>query len=71
MENVPSSNDYKGGFATKLTHKDLGLAVDCAKKAGATMPLTYNTHQLFNMMVESGVGDKDFSYILQYLNGKQ
>ncbi|KAF1317492.1 3-hydroxyisobutyrate dehydrogenase, partial [Globisporangium splendens] len=71
MENVPSSNDYKGGFASKLTRKDLGLAVDCAKQAEVNLPLTFNTHQLFNMMVTSGGGDKDFSYILQFLKGKQ
>ncbi|DAZ93066.1 TPA: hypothetical protein N0F65_008860, partial [Lagenidium giganteum] len=69
MEGVPSSNGYKGGFATKLTRKDLGLAVDCAKAADVTLPLTFNVHQLLNMMVTHGAGDKDFSYILQFLKG--
>ncbi|RLN86693.1 hypothetical protein BBJ28_00013388 [Nothophytophthora sp. Chile5] len=71
MENVPSSNNYEGGFAVTLHRKDLGLAVDCAKQAEVSIPLTSQVHQLFNMMVTSGYGRKDFSYILPYLkNGK-
>lgn len=71
IEGVPSSNNYNGGFATKLARKDLALAVDCAKAAEVTLPLTFNVHQLYNMMVANGAGDKDFSYILQFLKGKQ
>jgi 3-hydroxyisobutyrate dehydrogenase len=71
MENVPSSNNYDGGFAVTLHRKDLGLAMDCAKQAEVSVPLTCQVHQLFNMMVSGGHGKKDFSYILPYLkNGK-
>ncbi|KAL4140386.1 hypothetical protein PRNP1_014670 [Phytophthora ramorum] len=71
MENVPSSNNYEGGFAVTLHRKDLGLAMDCAKQAEVSVPLTCQVHQLFNMMVSGGHGKKDFSYMLPYLkNGK-
>ncbi|CAI5741696.1 unnamed protein product [Peronospora destructor] len=71
MENVPSSNNYEGGFAVALHRKDLGLAMDCAKQAEVSVPLTCHVHQLFNMMVAGGYGKKDFSYLLPYLkNGK-
>jgi 3-hydroxyisobutyrate dehydrogenase len=70
MEGVPSSNDYKGGFAVKLMRKDLGLAVDAAKNAEASVPLTSATHQLYNLMVNEGNGHKDFSFILKFLQGK-
>lgn len=71
LPNVPASNDYKGGFVCNLIRKDLGIAVDCAKSAEVTLPLTYQVHQLYNMMVISGNGKKDFSYILQFLKGQK
>ena len=71
MENVPASNDYKGGFASVLMRKDLGLALDAAKASEASVPLTSATHQLYNMIVAQGNGGKDFSYILKFLEGKK
>ncbi|TMW60090.1 hypothetical protein Poli38472_000132 [Pythium oligandrum] len=70
MENVPSTNGYKGGFSSSLVKKDLGLGVDAAKNAQVTLPLTYAVHQLYSMIVNEGHGNKDFSYILQFLKGK-
>ncbi|GLE02572.1 hypothetical protein PINS_up019960 [Pythium insidiosum] len=70
MEGVPSSNGYKGGFASKLMKKDLGLGIDAAKQAEVSAPLTFAVHQLFSMMVNEGNGNKDFAYVLQYLKGK-
>lgn len=70
LEGVPSSNNYKGGFASKLMKKDLGLGVDAAKQAEVTLPLTFAVHQLYSMIVNQGEGNKDFSYILPFLKGK-
>ena len=69
MPNVPSSNDYKGGFAIQLIRKDLGLAIDAAKSVEASIPLTHTIHQLYNILVSQGKGKKDFSYIIQLLLG--
>ena len=35
LPNVPSSNDYKGGFAAALIAKDMRLAIDAAEGADA------------------------------------
>eukprot|EP00624_Nannochloropsis_granulata_P002437 evm.model.NODE_2219_length_28325_cov_37.384148.11 len=32
IPSAPSSNDYQGGFASRLMQKDLGIAGDAAKK---------------------------------------
>ena len=46
MDNVPSSNGYKGGFGTALMTKDLGLAQDAATRAQAATPLGSLAHQV-------------------------
>ena len=33
--NSPSDNNYKGGFATALMYKDLGLAIDAATQTNS------------------------------------
>ncbi|CAK4085257.1 unnamed protein product [Aphanomyces euteiches] len=71
LENVPASNDYKGGFASVLMRKDLGLALDAAKSTEASVPLTSTVHQLYNMIVAQGNGQKDFSYVLKFLEGQK
>lgn len=67
MPNVPSSKEYAGGFGSALMLKDLGLAIDAANGARASLPLGANAHQLYNMMVAHGHGGKDFSYVFQYI----
>ncbi|OQS01543.1 3-hydroxyisobutyrate dehydrogenase [Achlya hypogyna] len=71
MEGVPSSNEYKGGFASVLMRKDLGLAIDAAKSVEASIPLTSSVHQFYNLIVNQGHGGKDFGYILKFLEGKE
>ena len=51
MENVPSSNDYKGGFGTALMTKDLGLAQDAATRAQAAAPLGSMAHQVMKWVL--------------------
>jgi len=67
MENVPSANDYKGGFGTALIAKDLGLASASATKTGSSIPLGSLSHQLYRLMSTQGYGGKDFSFIYQFL----
>lgn len=70
MKDVPSSNNYEGGFLVKLIAKDLGLAENAALSCGAPVPLTAITHQLYRSLMVNGYGDKDFAYIYQFLKGK-
>lgn len=63
MENVPSSNNYAGGFMTNLMVKDLGLAMETAIKSGSSTPMGALTRNLYALHQKSGNGDKDFSSI--------
>ena len=68
MENVPSSNGYKGGFGTALMAKDLGLAQDAATRVKAAAPLGSLAHQMYRLMCESGYAGRDFSSVYEFLN---
>jgi 3-hydroxyisobutyrate dehydrogenase len=68
---TPATNDYDGGFATKLMLKDLGLAVAAGKEAGVYMPLGIASRNLYQEVMDQGMGDKDFGVMLQYLRAKQ
>ncbi|XP_017776295.1 PREDICTED: NAD-dependent L-serine dehydrogenase [Nicrophorus vespilloides] len=71
LPNVPSSKNYDGGFMVKLIAKDLGLAEGAALAANAPVPMTAAVHQLYRAMMNHGLGDKDFSVIYQFLQGKK
>jgi len=66
-DNVPSSNDYKGGFGTALMTKDLGLAQDAATRAQAATPLGSLAHQIYRVMCNAGYSEKDFSSAFKFI----
>ncbi len=68
MENVPSSNDYQGGFMVDLMAKDLGLAMDTAVQSQSSTPMGALARNLFAMHAASGNGGKDFSSIFNMFN---
>jgi len=70
IENVPSSNDYRGGFGTALMTKDLGLAQDAATRTKAATPLGSVAHQMYRVMCNAGYAEKDFSSAFQFLREK-
>ncbi len=63
MENVPSSNGYKGGFMANLMQKDLNLAMQTAKDTGAETPMGAKATELYDAHVLEH-GEKDFSSIM-------
>ncbi|KGJ93624.1 3-hydroxyisobutyrate dehydrogenase [Thalassotalea sp. ND16A] len=65
MENVPSSNDYNGGFMTDLMAKDLGLAMDTAVQSQSATPMGTLARSLFALHAGKGNGAKDFSSIIK------
>ncbi|RUO25386.1 3-hydroxyisobutyrate dehydrogenase [Aliidiomarina minuta] len=71
LENVPSSNQYEGGFLVDLMAKDLGLAMDTAGAAGAATPMGERVQQLYKEHSEAGYGKKDFSSIFNYFEPKR
>jgi 3-hydroxyisobutyrate dehydrogenase len=66
----PASNEYQGGFGTRLMLKDLGLAIDAAKDIRVALPVGTATKELYQMADLRGMGDKDFGVMLQFLKGK-
>lgn len=70
MDNVPSSNDYQGGFLVDLMAKDLGLAQQTALESGAATPMGSLTRNLYHSWSEQGHGRQDFSSIFNYVAPK-
>ena len=68
MENVPSSNDYQGGFMVDLMAKDLGLAMDTAVTSQSSTPMGALARNLYAIHAASGSGTKDFSSIFNLFN---
>lgn len=66
----PASNDYQGGFGTKLMLKDLSLAVKAGMDVDVALPIGTATKELYQLAKLRGLGDKDFGVILQYLRGR-
>ena len=69
MEGTPACSNYNGGFATRLLSKDLGLALEEAKKMNAPLPMTCKAQELYKQMMNElpGMDGKDFSAIYSYL----
>ena len=70
-KNAPASKDYEGGFGSKLMLKDLGLAVAAAEHAGVAVPLAAASKELYQMVANRGLGDKDFGVMFQFLKGQK
>ncbi|MFN3746921.1 MAG: 3-hydroxyisobutyrate dehydrogenase [Hyphomicrobiaceae bacterium] len=66
----PANNGYKPGFAAALMQKDLGLAQEAARAAGASTPMGAGASQLYNLFVAQGHGGDDFSGIINLIRGK-
>lgn len=71
MDNVPSSNDYQGGFMVDLMKKDLGLAQQTAMDSASATPMGTLANNLYTMLSNQGSGKKDFSSIFELLKSEQ
>ena len=69
METAPASNDYKPGFMTDLMAKDLGLALEIAEQCGVNNQMGKLAKALYNKHQDEGNGQRDFSSILEQLQG--
>ena len=66
----PANRDYQAGFTAAMMLKDLALAQDAARSAGAATPLGAEAAALYRLYVGQGEGAKDFSGIIRFLRGK-
>jgi len=65
---TPADRNYEGGFAAALMLKDLKLAAEAAKEAGAYTPMGGEAEELFQRFVDRGGGSKDFSGIIKMID---
>lgn len=70
MDNVPSANDYEGGFLVDLMIKDLGLAMEAALDHGSATPMGSLARNLYLGHRRQGFGRKDFSSIQRMFTDK-
>ncbi len=66
---APAERGYEGGFGIELMKKDLGLAMDEARRVGATIKLGGQAGEVYE---ECGAaeGGRDFSVVYRWLGGK-
>ncbi len=70
LPNVPSSNDYQGGFMVDLMAKDLGLAAECAQLSQSATPMGSLARNLYVTHQRQGNGKLDFSSIFRFFSKK-
>jgi 3-hydroxyisobutyrate dehydrogenase len=63
----PANNDYKPGFASALMLKDLTLAQDAARAAGAATPLGKHAQEIYQAFESAGNGGVDFSGVIRHV----
>ena len=61
----PANRDYQPGFTAAMMLKDLQLAQDAAKAAGAKTELGAGAAKLYSRYAESGEAGRDFSGIIR------
>lgn len=67
VEGTPSNHDYQPGFMAKMMLKDLRLAHHAAETVNAAIPLGAAAAELYELFVNKGFGEKDFSGIIKFI----
>lgn len=67
---APSNRDYKPGFAIAMMLKDLHLAADAAKAAGADIKLGELAETVYQSLSDRGYDGLDFSGVIKDLKGE-
>ena len=64
----PPDRGYEGGFAAALMLKDLKLAMEAAREAGAYTPMGGEAEELYQRFVDRGGAGKDFSALIKMID---
>jgi len=67
----PANRDYQAGFTAAMMLKDLKLAQDAARSAGAATPLGAEAAALYDLFCAHGNAAKDFSGIIRFVRGTE
>ena len=59
-----ASRDFSAGIASRLYHKDLGIALGLARDSGTALPAGALTMQFVNALIERGKGHNDLSALI-------
>ncbi len=65
----PANRDYAAGFTAAMMLKDLKLAQEASRDAGANTPLGAEAAALYGLFASHGGGALDFSAIYKFLRG--
>jgi 3-hydroxyisobutyrate dehydrogenase len=63
----PANRDYQAGFTAAMMLKDLKLAQEAAKAAGAKTPMGAEAAGVYGKYVDTGEAGRDFSGVIQFL----
>lgn len=66
----PANRDYKPGFAVAMMLKDLHLAADAARAAGADIRLGEHAEAIYQSLSDRGFGNLDFSGVMKEIRGE-
>jgi 3-hydroxyisobutyrate dehydrogenase len=67
LDNVPANNAYRPGFMAKMMLKDLRLGQHAAESVNAAIPLGAAATELYELFVNQGFGEMDFSGIINFI----
>ncbi len=69
VESSPANNGFKPGFSASMMLKDLLLSQRAAQTNNAPTPLGAEATALYELFVNQGNGDIDFSGIIKFIEG--
>jgi 2-hydroxy-3-oxopropionate reductase len=59
--------DFRPGFRSRLHHKDLGIALDAARRGNLPLPCAGLVHEFFSALIGRGSGCDDHSALIKVL----
>ncbi len=71
IDHVPANHEYEPGFMAKMMLKDLRLAHHAAESVDALTPLGSIATELYELYVNQGNGEKDFSGMINLIASKE
>ncbi|OGT53951.1 MAG: 3-hydroxyisobutyrate dehydrogenase [Gammaproteobacteria bacterium RIFCSPHIGHO2_12_FULL_42_13] len=70
LPEAPASNGYQPGFMAKMMLKDLRLGQHAAEAVQSALPLGSLAAELYELYVNQGFGETDFSGIINFIGSK-
>ena len=67
----PADDGFRPGFSARMMLKDAALTQSAADAAGQATPLGARALELYREFVETGGGERDFSAIIEHLDGRR